>query len=48
MRQLPFPLWLNFLEFWLNLQTRHDLEVTEDMLEDRLEDEIHVLQIQTG
>ncbi|MBW2708693.1 MAG: HigA family addiction module antidote protein [Deltaproteobacteria bacterium] len=35
-------------EFWLNLQTRHDLEVTEDLLEDRLDGEVHVLQVQTG
>ncbi|MBW2101040.1 MAG: HigA family addiction module antidote protein [Deltaproteobacteria bacterium] len=24
-------------QFWLNLQTRYDLEVTEDLLEDRLD-----------
>ena len=35
-------------QFWLNLQTRHDLEVTEDLLEGRLDDEIHALQVQTG
>ena len=35
-------------QFWLNLQTRHDLEVTEDMLEGRLDNEIHALQLQTG
>ena len=29
--------------FWLNLQTRYDLEVTEDLLQDRLEDEVNVL-----
>jgi len=31
-------------QFWLNLQTRHDLEVTEDLLEDRLDGEVHALQ----
>ena len=35
-------------QFWLNLQTRHDLEVTEDLLEGRLDDEVHALQVQTG
>ncbi len=35
-------------QFWLNLQTRHDLEVTEEMLEDRLDNEIHVLRAQSG
>jgi addiction module HigA family antidote len=35
-------------QFWLNLQTRHDLEVTEDLLEGRLADEVHALQVQTG
>ena len=35
-------------QFWLNLQTRHDLEVTEDLLEGRLDDEVHALQAQTG
>jgi len=35
-------------QFWLNLQTRYDLEVTEDLLEDRLNDEVHSLQVQTG
>jgi len=34
--------------FWLNLQTRHDLEVTEDLLEGRLDGEVHALQMQTG
>jgi len=34
-------------QFWLNLQTRYDLEVTEDLLEDRLDDEVHALQAQT-
>ena len=35
-------------QFWLNLQTRHDLEVTEDLLEGRLADEVHALQVQKG
>ena len=35
-------------QFWLNLQTRYDLEVTEDLLEDRLDEEVHVLQARTG
>ena len=35
-------------QFWLNLQTRYDLEVTEDFLADRLEDEVHALRSQTG
>ncbi len=35
-------------QFWLNLQTRHDIEVTEDFLEDRLDNEVHAFQIQTG
>jgi addiction module HigA family antidote len=30
-------------QFWLNLQTRYDLEMTEDLLEDRLDDEVHTL-----
>ena len=35
-------------QFWLNLQTRYDLEVTEDFLADRLDDEVHALDAQTG
>lgn len=31
-------------QFWLNLQTRYDLEVTEDLLEDRLSEEVHTLE----
>jgi addiction module HigA family antidote len=31
-------------QFWLNLQTRYDLEVTEDLLEDRLDEEVHALK----
>jgi antitoxin HigA-1 len=30
-------------QFWLNLQTRYDLEVTEDKLENRLDNEVHAL-----
>jgi len=30
-------------QFWLNLQTRFDLEVTEDLLEERLDKEVQVL-----
>jgi len=30
-------------QFWLNLQTRFDLEVTEDLLAERLDKEIQVL-----
>ncbi len=35
-------------QFWLNLQTRYNIEVTEDFLEDRLDDEVHALQVQAG
>ena len=35
-------------QFWLNLQTRYDLEVAEDLLEDRLNKEVHALQVQAG
>lgn len=30
-------------QFWLNLQNRFDLEVTEDLLAGRLDKEVHVL-----
>ena len=30
-------------QFWLNLQSRYDLEVTEDLLADRLEKEVRLL-----
>jgi antitoxin HigA-1 len=30
-------------QFWLNLQNRYDLEVTEDMLVGRLDKEVHTL-----
>ena len=32
-------------QFWLNLQTRYDLEITEDLLSDRLDIEVHVLNV---
>ena len=32
-------------QFWLNLQTRYDLEVTEDLLSDRLDKEVHALNV---
>jgi addiction module HigA family antidote len=35
-------------QFWLNLQNRYDLEVTEDLLEDRLDDEVHSLMVQSS
>ena len=35
-------------QFWLNLQTRYDLEVTEDLLEDRLDEEVHALKVQSA
>jgi addiction module HigA family antidote len=35
-------------QFWLNLQSRYDLEMAEDLLEDRLDDEVHALQRQSG
>lgn len=31
-------------QFWLNLQTRFDLEVTEDLLAERLKKEVQVLR----
>ena len=31
-------------QFWLNLQTRYDLEITEDLLEGRLVEEVHTLK----
>lgn len=33
-------------QFWLNLQTRYELEVAEDNLENRLDNEVHVLKVQ--
>jgi addiction module HigA family antidote len=35
-------------QFWLNLQTRYDLEITEDQLENRLDSEVHALQAQNA
>ena len=32
-------------QFWLNLQTRYDLEVTEDLPSDRLDKEVHALNV---
>lgn len=32
-------------QFWLNLQTRYDLEMTEDFLSDRLDKEVHALHV---
>jgi antitoxin HigA-1 len=33
-------------QFWLNLQIRYDLEIAEDLLKDRLDHEVHALQVQ--
>jgi addiction module HigA family antidote len=33
-------------QFWLNLQTRYDLEVAEDSLHKRLDEEVHAFKIQ--
>lgn len=35
-------------QFWLNLQTRYDLDVAEDYLDDRLDQEVRVFDEQTG
>lgn len=35
-------------QFWLNLQTRYDLEVTEDLLEGRLDEEVRTLKSQSA
>ena len=35
-------------QFWLNLQTRYDLEVTEDQLDNRLDNEVHAFQAQNA
>jgi antitoxin HigA-1 len=32
-------------QFWLNLQTRYDLEITEDLLRDRLDKEVHAFNV---
>ena len=34
-------------QFWLNLQTRFDLEVTEDRLSNRLDKEVHAFSADT-
>ena len=31
-------------QFWLNIQSRYNLEITEDLLSDRLEKEVQVLE----
>ena len=31
--------------FWINLQTRYDLEVEKDRLQDRLDKEVHVYSV---
>lgn len=33
-------------QFWLNLQNRYDLELTEDLLNGRLDEEVHSLEAQ--
>jgi len=35
-------------QFWLNLQTRFDLEVAEDLMAERLEKEVQVLSSNTA
>ena len=35
-------------QFWLNLQSRYALEVTEDLLADRLTKEVHALNSKHG
>ena len=35
-------------QFWLNLQTRYDLELTEDQLDNRLDSEVNSLKLQTA
>jgi antitoxin HigA-1 len=35
-------------QFRLNLQTRYDLEMTEDLLHDRLDHEVRALRMPTG
>jgi antitoxin HigA-1 len=35
-------------QFWLNLQTRYDLEVTEDQLEKQLDNEVHPFKAQNA
>lgn len=33
-------------QFWLNLQNRYDLDLTEDLLNGRLDEEVHSLEAQ--
>lgn len=35
-------------QFWLNLQNRFDIEVTEDLLADRLDKEVNILSSNTA
>lgn len=35
-------------QFWLNLQTRYDLEVAEDLLHNRLDEEVQSLKVQSA
>ncbi len=35
-------------QFWLNLQTRYDLEVAEDLLENRLDEEVHSFKVRSA
>ena len=35
-------------QFWLNLQTRYELEITEDQLDNRLDNEVHALKAQNA
>ena len=35
-------------QFWLNIQSRYDLEVAEDALKNRLKHEVHVYQEQSA
>ena len=35
-------------QFWLNLQSRYDLEVTEDLISSRLDKDVHVFNSKTA
>ena len=35
-------------QFWLNIQTRYDLETTEDLLGGRLDKEVNTLKVQSA
>jgi len=37
--------WVCGRQFWLNLQSHHDLEKAEDRLGNRLADEVHALAV---